>query len=80
MTWDFFKDKKMPTPHYSRDFPQPLDSVSVLPFRHRPCPIKSDYKMCKQLTEQLKEDFESRIQMVEWELDDIVEEVLKPKR
>jgi len=29
------------------------------------------------LTEQLKEDFESRIQMVEWELDDIVEEVLK---
>ena len=41
--------------------------------------FKADYKeMCRQLTEKLKEDFESRVQMVEWELDDIVEDVLKP--
>ena len=43
--------------------------------------FKTDYKeMCKQLTEHLKDDFESRIQMVEWELDDIVEDIFKDEQ
>jgi len=78
---DFFKDKKNANPHnYSQDFPPTLRDLGIrVTSRHKTMSdFKSDYKeMCKQLTEQLKEDFESRIQMVEWELDDIVEEVLK---
>ena len=80
---DFFKDKKNANPHnYSQDFPPTLRDLGVrVCTRHKTMAhFKSDYKeMCKQLTEQLKEDFESRIQMVEWELDDIVEDVLKPE-
>ena len=79
---DFFKDKKNANPHnYSQDFPPTLRDLGIrVNTSHKTMAhFKSDYKeMCKQLTEQLKEDFESRIQMVEWELDDIVEDVLKP--
>lgn len=79
---DFFKDKKNANPHnYSQDFPPTLRDLGIrVNTSHKTMThFKTDYKeMCKQLTEQLKEDFESRIQMVEWELDDIVEDVLKP--
>ena len=78
---DLFKEKKNANPfNYSQDFPPTLRDLSTrIDNRHKTiADFKKDYKvMCKQLTQNLKEDLESRIQMVEWELDDIAEEVFK---
>ena len=78
---DMFKEKKNANPHnYSKDFPPTLRDLGLRIISHHKtmADFKIDYKeMCKQLTENLKDDFESRIQMVEWELDDIIEEVVK---
>ena len=78
---DMFKEKKNANPHnYSKDFPPTLRDLGLRIISHHKTmtDFKIDYKeMCKQLTENLKDDFESRIQMVEWELDDIIEEVVK---
>jgi len=79
---DMFKEKKMANPYnYSKDFPPTLRDLALrIQSRHQTlADFKSDYKlMCSKLTEHLKDDFESRIEMVEWELDDIVEDVMKP--
>ena len=79
---DMFKEKKMANPYnYSTDFPPTLRDLALkIQSRHQTlADFKSDYKlMCSKLTEHLKDDFESRIEMVEWELDDIVEDVMKP--
>ena len=76
---DYFKDKKNANPYnYSTDFPPTLkDLSSRIMSRHKTlADFKLDYKvMCKKLIENLKEDFESRIQVVEWELDDFVQDV-----
>jgi len=76
---DMFKEKKNANPYnYSKDFPPTLrDLSSRLKNTHKTLgDLKWDYKnMCKRLTEELKDDFESRIQMVEWELDEIIEDV-----
>ena len=76
---DFFKDKKNANPYnYSKDFPPTLrDLSSRIQSRHKTMSdFKYDYKeMCKQLTNNLKEEYESRIQIVEWELDDVVNDV-----
>ena len=78
---DYFKDKKNANPYnYSTDFPPTLKDLSNrIPTRHKTlADFKFDYKvMCQKLTENLKEDFESRIQVVEWELDDFVVDVFK---
>ena len=76
---DYFKDKKNANPYnYSTDFPPTLKDLSNrIHTRHKTlADFKFDYKvMCKKLTENLKEDLESRIQVVEWELDDFVQDV-----
>ena len=76
---DYFKERKNANPYnYSTDFPPTLkDLSSRIPSRHKTlADFKFDYKvMCKKLTENLKDDFESRIQVVEWELDDFVQDV-----
>lgn len=78
---DMFKEKKNANPYnYAKDFPPTLrDLGSRVKNRHKTMgDFKWDYKMmCNKLTEELKEDYESRIQMVEWELDEIAEDVLK---
>ena len=76
---DYFKDKKNANPYnYSTDFPPTLkDLSSRIQTRHKTlADFKFDYKvMCQKLTENLKEDLESRIQVVEWELDDFIQDV-----
>ena len=78
---DMFKEKKNANPYnYSQDFPPTLKDLSIrVNTRHKTVSdFKKDYKeMCKQLTANLKDDYEDQITAVEWELDDIIEEVFK---
>jgi len=78
---DMFKEKKNANPYnYAKDFPPTLRDLGIrVKNAHKTIgDFKWDYKlMCSRLGEELKDDFESRIQMVEWELDEIVEEILK---
>ena len=80
---DFFKDKKNANPYnYSTDFPPTLrDLSSSIDTKYKTlADFKFDYKeMCKKLTENLKDDYESRIQIVEWELDDVVRDIFEEK-
>jgi len=81
---DMFKEKKNANPYnYAKEFPPTLRDLGIrVDKKHKTLgDFKWDYKlMCKKLTEELKEDYESRIQMVEWELDEIAEEVLKEEQ
>eukprot|EP00092_Neocalanus_flemingeri_P034089 GFUD01037071.1.p1 GENE.GFUD01037071.1~~GFUD01037071.1.p1 ORF type:complete len:805 (-),score=297.13 GFUD01037071.1:1402-3816(-) len=78
---DMFKEKKNANPYnYAKDFPPTLrDLGSRVKNTHKTIgDFKWDYKlMCSRLSEELKDDFESRIQMVEWELDEIAEDIFK---
>jgi len=78
---DMFKEKKNANPYnYAKEFPPTLRDLGLrVEKKHKTMgDFKWDYKvMCTKLTEELKEDYESRIQMVEWELDEIAEEILK---
>ena len=80
---DMFKDKKNANSYnYSKDFPPTLRDLGIrVTGSHKTISdFKSDYKlMCSKMTEYLKDDYESQIQMVEWEIDDLVVEVLKPE-
>jgi len=78
---DMFKNPKSANPfNYSKDFPPTLkDLISRVRGIHRTlADFKYDYKlMCSRMMEELLEDYEARVQMIEWDLDEICEEVLK---
>ena len=78
---DMFKNHKSANPfNYSKDFPPTLkDLISRVKGIHRTiADFKYDYKqMCSRMMEELLEDYEARVQMIEWDLDEISEEVFK---
>jgi len=81
---DMFREKKTANSYnYSTEFPPTLRDLAVRlknKLKHKTiADFKYDYKtMCKRLTSDLKDEWESRVQMIEWELDDLAEDVFKP--
>lgn len=80
---DMFIEKKNANAYnYSQDFPPTLrDLVARVRGKHKTLgDFKWDYKqLVSRLGPQLRKEHEDRLQIIEWELDELAEQILKPE-